>query len=55
MFDVIIECAFDVVYTVARGLDKMKAVDLANFVEGALDDPVYDDLFVKAVKVVPVK
>jgi hypothetical protein len=52
MFSVIIVCAFDVVYTVAKGLEKMEAIDLANFTRDSLEDECYEDLFVKEVKVV---
>lgn len=52
-YKVIILCLFDVVYTVAKGLNELEACDLAAHVWDMLDDSCYDDLMVKQVKVVP--
>lgn len=53
MFKVIMECAFDMVYTVAKGLDKLSAIELARHVEDMTTDcEMYDWMGIKEIKVV---
>lgn len=55
-YKVVLECLFGVVYTVADGLDEIKATALHDYVQSVLDNDErgdYDGLFVKRVMTYP--
>lgn len=55
-YKVVLECLFGVVYTVADGLDEMKAAGLHEYVQNVLDNDKkgeYDGLFIQRVKTYP--